>query len=292
MSGEKQATALITGSTTGIGRQTALALAEMGWTVIVHGRSDLDCQETAREFTAKTGNERIYWVNADLSDLNAVNQMADVLIDQFPDLNVLINNAGTFSKVRKTTIDGLETTFVVNYLSRFLLVQRLLDTLRHNSPARIVDVSGMYHARGAIHFDDISLENHYSLGSANNQSKLANVLFTFKLARLLNSKEVTINTLHPGAVNTGSILRSKEFSFLFKLMYRIFSIFFKSPRQGAATSVFLASSGSVSGISGRYFENKKEAKSAAMCHNNALQDELWDFSYQWLRSHHYLPDAT
>jgi NAD(P)-dependent dehydrogenase (short-subunit alcohol dehydrogenase family) len=281
-------TVLITGSTSGIGKATALSLAALGWTVIIHGRQAKECQNTAREIITKTQNNRIDFVVADLSDLHSVNQMANTMIEKYPSLNVLINNAGTFSTTRKITSDGLEQTYVVNYLSRFLLVQRLLDTLKQNSPSRIIDISGTYHSKGKIDFNDLTLKNNYSMANANNQSKLANVLFTYKQSRLLDAKEITINTLHPGAVNTGSVLRSNEFSAFIKFIYRLLSIFFKTPKQGATTSVFLATSENLEGQSGKYFENQKEVPSSKMSYDIDLQDKLWNSSFNWLKTNHYL----
>ena len=281
-------TALITGSTSGIGKATATALAKRGWHVIIHGRDMQKCLQAAEEIKQATQCQKIDFLVADLSDLAAVKQMALVIPQRFPQLNVLVNNAGTFHHSRILTSDGLEQTWVVNYLSRFLLTYLLLDTLKQNQPSRIIDISGMYHSKGEIHFEDVSLAHQYSMGKANNQTKLANVLFTYKLARELEGSGVTSNTLHPGAVNTGSVLRSEGFSPFFKWMYRLMSIFFKTPEQGAATSVFLASSPEVEDVSGRYFINQKPATSSPATQKIELQDQLWEFSLQSLKDKGYL----
>ena len=275
--------ALVTGATSGIGKATAIALAKLGWKVIVHGRRAENCQRVVDEIKQQTNKEAVYFIAADLSEMKAVKQLAEQVQVAHPELNVLINNAGTFSKARKLTKEGLEMTWAVNYLSRFLLTNELLDLLKRNGPSRIVDVSGMYHSKGEIYFTDINLRQKYSLSIANNQSKLANVLFTYKLARDLEGTAVTINTLHPGAVNTGSILRSEDFSGFFKLFYRLMSVFFKSPKQGAATSVYLASSPEVEGISGQYFVDEKPKKSAQKTYDTQLQNKLWDKSWKMIK---------
>lgn len=271
-------TALITGATAGIGKATALALARQGWQVIIHGRSKDKCKASVEEIIQLTNNVKVDYVVADLSEMAQVKRMAEEVKTKFPELNVIIHNAGTFSHVPVITSEGIELTWAVNYLSRFLLTTLLLHVLKNNSPSRIIEVSGMYHSKGNIHFDDINLRNDYSLAKANNQSKLANVLFTYKLARLLAGTHVTINALHPGAVNTGSVLKSEGFSAFGKWMYRLFSPFFKTPAQGAVTSVFLATSPDVAGITGKYFVNKKARRSAKATYDVTLQDRLWEMS--------------
>ncbi|MEZ4824949.1 MAG: SDR family oxidoreductase [Bacteroidia bacterium] len=277
-------TALITGSTSGIGKATALDLAQKGWKVIIHGRKKESCEQVVREITEKTGNTNLHFIVADLSDIDSVKKMAETIRQDFPELTVLINNAGTFSKTRILTKNGWEQTWMVNYLSRFFLTTLLLDLLKKNRPSRIIDVSGMYHSKGKIHFEDISLSQNYSLGSANNQSKLANILFTYKLARDLEGTGVVANTLHPGAVDTGSVLNSKEISALEKLMYRIFRPFFKSPDQGAETLVFLASAPEAATITGKYFVNQKPVKSSPKSYDTSLQEKLWVLSNEMVQS--------
>ncbi|HAA19538.1 MAG TPA: short-chain dehydrogenase [Cytophagales bacterium] len=271
----KTQSAFITGATAGIGKATALALARLGWHVCVHGRKSASCQTTVADIKKSTGNESIDFVTADLSDLSQVHALADRVTFQAPQLNILVLNAGTFAPQRHRTVDGWERTWAVNYLSRFLLTHLLLDHLAQNGPSRIIDVSGAYHAKGKIHWNDITLARGYSMSQANNQSKLANVLFTYRMDRYLQGSPVTINTLHPGAVNTGAVLRTAGLSGFTKTMYRLMSPFFKSPERGAATSIYLASSPEVEGISGKYFVNQKPRQSTAVSYDLPLQERLW-----------------
>lgn len=275
-------TALVTGSTSGIGKATALALAFKGWKVIIHGRNSELCKLVVAEIIDKTGNLQVEYIVSDLSNLDSVISISKEITDRFPELNILINNAGTFSNLRKLTKQGFEITWTVNYLSRFLLTNLLLDLLKQNTPARIVDVSGMYYAKGNLNFSDISLRENYSMSKANNQSKLANVLFTYYLARRLKGTGVSINTLHPGAVNTGSVLKAEGFSKTAKLLYKLVSVFFKSPKKGAETTIFLASSPSVEGISGKYFIGNEAVKSSDLSYDQGLQKELWNYSQKEL----------
>jgi len=276
-------TCLITGSTSGIGKATAIQLAQKGWHVVIHGRKEPECQKVKDEIIKETGNKNVDYVVADLSLMKEVDRMAAEIRRRFPDLKVLVNNAGTFSMERTITKEGVELTWAVNYLSRFLLVNRLLDLLKKNAPARIVDVAGAYHAKGEIHFEDINLEKGYSFQTANSQSKLANILFTYRLNQKLGGTGVSANCLHPGFVNTGSILRVPGVSGFSRLMYKAMSIFSKSPEKGAATSVYLASSPEAAGASGKYFIDKKEAKSAPKTYDKTLQGKLWNFSVETIR---------
>lgn len=279
----KKRTVLITGSTSGIGKATALALAKRSWSVCIHGSREESCREVASEIRETSGNQYVGWIAADLSSVQETIRLADQIKEDYSNLDVLICNAGTFSMKRQTTTDGFEKTWMVNYLSRFLLIRLLLPFLKENGPSRIVDVSGAYHRKGKINFGDIHLEKNYSFSAANNQSKLANVLFTHKLNSELMGTSVTINTMHPGAVNTGAFLKHDDVPGFPKMMYRLFSLFFKRPEQGAEGLAFLATAPEMEGVSGRYFEGKKEKRSSAESYEEELQKKLWSLSENCLK---------
>jgi len=171
-------------------------------------------------------------------------------------------------------LEGFETTFVVNYLSRFLLTHLLL----HGGPMRIIEVSGAYHAKGKIHFDDLQLKKNYSGAKANNQSKLANVLFTYELARRLKETKVTVNCMHPGFVKTDIIKKDPDCPKMLKFLYAIFSPFAKTPKQGAQAILHLACSKELEGISGRYYSGAKLSKSSKDSYDESLARRLWDVS--------------
>ena len=204
-------TCLITGSTSGIGKATALQLAKKNWHIILHGRKETLCQQSRDEIIRETGNTKIAYIVADLSLMKEVEKVVKEIEQKFPELNILVNNAGTVSLNRRLTSEGIELTWAVNYLSRFLLTNRLLNLLQKNAPSRIIDVAGAYHAKGQIHFDDINLDKNYSFGMANSQAKLANVLFTYKLAEKLKGTKVTVNCLHPGLLERALSKRQKMY---------------------------------------------------------------------------------
>ncbi len=257
-------TILITGSTDGIGKQTALELAQKGNRIIIHGRNVERCIEVRNHIRAISGNKFVDFIAADLSSMEAVRIMAEEIKTNYKRLDVLINNAGVFERKRKITVDGLERTFAVNHLSVFLLTASLMNLLIYSAPARIITVSSMAHAF-EIDFNNLQGEKHYDGHEAYGRSKLCNILFTFELAGRLEHKSVTANCLHPGVIST-------------KLLRAGWGLGGASLESGAQTSVYLAEAEELEDVSGKYFSNKRESKPAAICYNPEVRQKLWEIS--------------
>ncbi|QIN77216.1 SDR family NAD(P)-dependent oxidoreductase [Rubrobacter marinus] len=256
---------LVTGSTDGIGKETARRLAEMGATVLVHGRSRERGEEALEELREGTGNENLRLVVGDLSSMAQVRDLAEQVRSEHDGLDVLINNAGVVAEERTETEDGYELTFAVNHLAPFLLTNLLLDELRRAAPSRIITVSSIAHGGARIDFDDPNLRSGYSMNRAYARSKLANLLFTYELARRLEGTGVTANALHPGVIGT-------------KLLATGFGGGGSSVESGAETSVYLATSPEVEGVTGKYFRGRREAESSPASHDEEAQRKLWELS--------------
>lgn len=271
---------LLTGATSGIGLAVAEALAKMDIKLYIVGRRMEKTQAVFDHLCQTSGNKDIEYLLADLSSQDSVRNLAKVFKRTESRLDALIHVAGTVETTRILTQDGIEKHFAVNFLSRFLLTHLLLDLLKKSGSARVVNVSGAYHAHGRIHFEDLTLEKKYSWQEANNQSKLADVLMTYALASRLKKAGIRVNCLHPGAVRTGVVLRTKGLSFWTKLLYRLVSWMFRSPAKGAETVIWLATAPEAGKYSGKYFIDKKAVKSAPATYDKELQDRLWRTSLQ------------
>jgi retinol dehydrogenase-14 len=257
---------LVTGSTDGIGKATALELALRGATVVVHGRTK-ERAERAREQIARVASGgRIDCVHGDFSSLVQVRRMAEEIGKRFPRLNVLVNNAGIISNTRMLSADGHELTFAVNHLAPFLLTNLLLELVLKSAPARIVNVSSMVHSGASIDFDDLRMDRGYSGQRAYSRSKLANILFTYALARRLLGTGVSVNALHPGVVDT-KLLRTNYSGGI-------------PPEEGAKNSVYLALSPDVEKVTGGYFVDRRQARSSPLSYEEVLQERLWDVSVE------------
>jgi len=259
-------TILITGATDGIGQQTARELAQMGHKVLVHARDQEKGAKVINEINRASCNENLVLYISDFSDLASVVKMANEIQREQERLDVLINNAGTFSKERVVTRDGNELTFQVNHLAPFLLTHLLLDLIKQSAPARIVNVSsGAHRSANASYFEDLQGERAYDGFRAYDFSKLANILFTNELAERLAGSGVTANSLHPGTIDT-------------KLLRMSYDLDGRSVEDGARLSIHLASSPDVEGITGKYFSSMQEKQPADQALNKELQKRLWTIS--------------
>jgi NAD(P)-dependent dehydrogenase (short-subunit alcohol dehydrogenase family) len=277
-------TVMITGATSGIGRATALAIAHQGATVIVAGRNPELAEEVVSAIRRETGNPNVSHLLADLSAIEPTLALAEQVKARFPQLNVLVNNVGGILMQRTETADGFEYTFALNHLvGHFLLTRQLLPLLQASAPARIVNVTSMAHLFGRMHWDDLELRGHYSGWIAYGQAKLADVLSTYELARRLAGTGVTANVLHPGFVASNFGSTNNHTSGATRLWQRLSRPFAISTEQGAETSVYLATSPEVEGISGGYFVKKRPTRSAGASYRESDQRRLWDISETMLR---------
>lgn len=268
-------TVLVTGATSGIGRATALGLATMGAHVAITGRDRGRTEDAALKISAAGGIKVEVFV-ADLSSQAQVRRLASEVLDGLPRINVLINNAGGYWSSRHVTADGLERTFAVNHLAPFLLTNLLLDRLERSAPARVVTVASGAHTNGRIDFENLQGEHSYSGSRAYSQSKLASVLFTYQLARKMRGSAVTANALHPGVVRTS--FGAEDPARIQRLLIPFLRPVMKSPAQGAATSIHLASAPELEQVSGRYFANRRPKKSSTRSNDLAVAARLWEAS--------------
>ena len=266
---------VVTGASSGIGRATAVGLGAMGATLALVCRDRARGEQAIAEVTARTGNHAVALHLADLSSQQAIRRLAAELIARYPAFHVLINNAGIVNLRHSTTVDGIETVFAVNHLAYFLLTDLLLDRLRRSGRARIVNVASEAHKFGRLDFDDLGNERRYRGMRVYGQSKLANILFTYELARRLDGSGVTVNAVHPGAVGTRLGQNNGPIA---TLLTKALKPFFRTPEQGAATSLHVGSSPAVEGVSGKYFLNCREARSSRRSYDPALARRLWDVS--------------
>jgi len=269
---------VITGATSGIGKATALGLAKIGATIVIVGRDQKRAEQARDEIRLQSGNQNVDVLTADLSSRAEIMLLALNIKARYPQLHVLINNAGISPIKRSVTVDGIEAIFAVNYLAPFLLTNLLLDPLIGSAPARVVNVAGDFHRKANIQFDDLMSEKKYSVSHANNQAKLALIMFTYELARRLAGKKVTANCLHPGAVSTDAPLKDPDLSPTARIMYNLVRPFFLSPAKGAQTSIYLASSPEVEDISGKYFIKKNQVLSSPESYDEGKARRLWEVS--------------
>ena len=278
-------TALVTGASSGIGKETAQALAQKGLTVGLVSRGSGSGEQVTETLRRETGNPNLHFYPADLSSLAEIRRVAGEVKKRFDRLDVLVNNAGALFQTRETTVDGFEKTFALDHLNYFLLTQLLMEPLLKSPAARIVNVASAASSAGKIHVDDLMLEKGYSGWKAYGQAKLANVMFSYQLSRFLKDTPVTVNALHPGGVASGFGGGST-----ISTLYKVFRPFLKSSAEGAETVVYLATSPEVAGVSGCYYIDKKPVSSSRRSYDLQVQARLWRVSDPWqFRSHRVRP---
>lgn len=262
---------LITGGNSGIGKETAIGLAEMGATVVIACRSRERGMEAVEEIKKRTGNPDIHLLLMDLASQTSVKNAAAEYQRQYGKLHVLINNAAVFLAKREETEDGVEKTFAINYLSHFLLTHLLLDTLKASAPSRIINVASK-HMGIKIHFDDLMTTRNYSFMKAVGPTKLGLIMFSRVLAKKLEGTGVTVNAIHPGLAKS-NLLNQMPF-----LVRFLFGLIMTSAAKCAKTGIRLASDPQLEKVSGAYFENSKEVKPGANATNESDNQKLWDLS--------------
>ncbi|MCU0492181.1 MAG: SDR family oxidoreductase [Chloroflexaceae bacterium] len=282
---------VVTGANSGIGKAIALELARRQAQVVLVCRNEAQAVATQQELATATGNPCVEVQLADLAVQAEVRGLAAALARRYPHIHVLVNNAGVQRYQRTLTPDGLEETFAVNHLAPFLLTSLLLEPLHAAAPARIITTASVVHRWGKIHFDDLHGERSYNSNRAYYQSKLANVLFTFELARRLDPAQVTVNCFAPGLVRTAF---SRDFRGFYRLMARLMLRFAKSPAQGAATAIMLACDPALADVTGGYFANNRMAQAAPAARDPALAWRLWEVSARLvgLPEEMHLPQRT
>ncbi|MHB8875522.1 MAG: SDR family oxidoreductase [Myxococcaceae bacterium] len=268
--------ALVTGATSGLGKETALALSQRGATVVCVARDPDRGEDAVRELRGRTGNERVELMLADLSAQRSIRALAEQFKRTHSKLHVLVNSAGVINPERRLTEDGIEETFAVNHLGYFLLTELLLDVLKASAPARIVNVASEAERTARLDLADLEASRGYGPFRSYAQSKLANMMFTYELARRLTATGVTVNAVHPGMVASrfGSRLKGLTGA----VMNRALRRFMLSPAQGAETIVYLACSPEVEGHTGEYWSRKRPIRSSRESYDPKERQRLWEVS--------------
>ena len=265
---------VVTGATQGIGRAVAGGLARRGATVVMIARRPDVAREVAQEIAVSSPVPPEVIVG-DLASQQSIRDAASEIAHRYPHVHVLVNNAGVFSRRREVTADGIELQWAVNHLAYFLLTNLLLDQLRAGSPSRIINVASGAHGGAHIDFGDLQGERAYHGSRAYSQSKLANILFTYELARRLDGSGVTANCLHPGVIGTRLLADYMGVPFAGRALA---STFGAKPEQGAETILYLATSPDVEAVSGKYFENKRPVRSSSQSYDVGTARRLWEVS--------------
>jgi len=266
---------LVTGTSAGIGKATAIGLAKMDATVVTVMRDSEKARKAFSEIKSQSGkgDSSVYYLVADLASQKSIRDLANEFNNRFDRLDVLLNNAGVTELRRLLTPEGIETTFAVNVLAPFLLTNLLLSKLKSSAPSRIVNVSSASSDRAKIDFDNLQGEKKFSMLGNYGQSKLALNLITVEFSRRLAGAGVTANFLHPGTIRTD--LGSQRLNPALRFIAKLVKIFMPGPEKGARTSIYLASSADVEGVTGKYFGNKREQAANPISYDEETAKRLW-----------------
>lgn len=278
-------TVLITGGNSGIGRETAVALASQGGSITITSRDPEKGKRAVEYIREKSGSE-VALLALDLASFASIRQAAADFLAAHDQLHVLVNNAGLILSQRSATQEGFETTFGVNHLGHFLLTQLLLDRIIASAPARIVNVSSDAHrfARKGLDFDDLQSTHGYGGMQVYGRSKLANIYFTRELARRLEGTGVTVNAIHPGGVATG-FAQEGDVKGVFSALFKIARPFLRSPAKGAETVIYAASAPELDGVTGKYFKDSRQGEVTKLAQDDQAAGKLWALSEQLVASH-------
>jgi len=268
---------VVTGANSGIGKETALGLAQMDAHVVMVCRNAEKGKAALEDVRRESGNSQVDLLIADMSSQASVRALAKQIIAKYPRLDVLINNAGGAARERKLSADGIEMTLAANHLGPALLTLLVLDLLRASTPSRIINVSSEAQRRARLDMNDLQFERRkFNTFAAYGQSKLLMNAFTFELARRLEGTGVTANCLHPGVVATN--IWGADPPFIFKMIIAVVRPFMLSSKQGAEASLYLATSPDVAQTSGQYFVKSKPAQSSPLSRDPRIAAEIWGWT--------------
>ena len=265
---------LITGATSGLGKETALALARLGATIVMTTRDQQKGEQTRQELIASTQNKAIDVMSCDLASFVSIRQFCAEFLEKYKELHVLVNNAGISNFHRKLSKDGIEETFAVNYLAPFLMTNLLLERIKESAPSRIVNIVSGFHS-GTVQFDDLEFTKNYSGFKVYGHSKIALILFTRLLAQKLEGSGVIVNCANPGMSRTNI---GQDAGAVMRMFFKILA---KNPARGAQTAVYLASDPDLT-ISGEYFEKKQVMKINPETYDMDAANKLWDISKKYV----------
>jgi NAD(P)-dependent dehydrogenase (short-subunit alcohol dehydrogenase family) len=266
---------IITGATSGLGKETARALARLGATVVFTTRDTQKGEQTKLELIESTKNKNIEVLPCDLASFVSIRNCCDEFLEKYNSLHVLLNNAGVWDYHRRESKDGIENIFATNYLAPFLMTNLLLPVLKKSAPSRIINLTSGLHS-GTIHFDDLEFKMNFSGMKAYAHSKLAVILFTRLLAKKLEGTGVTVNCVNPGMTKTNL---GRDAGFISRKMFRLLG---KNPVKGAETSVYLATSPEVETVTGEFFEKKAVQKTNDETYDMDAAEKLWDISEKYV----------